>query len=112
MLKKLVLAFVLSVLIQGTAFAGHKYVITNLLGRDICEFYVSAHNENDWGDDMLAGLKECLHHGNTTTYEGQASTAPTHDLRVVFRDGTDYVIENLNQSYNEGGSSKFELNAN
>ncbi len=110
MLKKLALAFLFAILAQGTAFAGHTYKIINNLGRDVCEFYVSAHNENDWGDDMLGGLDECLHHGNNTTYEGQASPAPTHDVRVVFRDGTDFTFT-INQSYLEGGNSTFDLTA-
>ena len=107
-MKKLVLTFVLSILIQGTAFAGHKYVITNHLGRDVCEFYISAHNETDWGDDMLANLNECLHHGNTTTYVGEPSSAPSHDVRVVFRDGSDFTFT-LNQPCLEGGTTNFNL---
>ena len=110
MLKKLALAFLFAILAQGTAFAGHTYKIINNLGRDVCEFYVSAHNENDWGDDMLGALDECLHHGYNYTYKGQASLAPTHDVRIVFRDGSDLTLT-LNQPCPEGATTNFTLNA-
>ena len=109
MLKKLALAFLLAILAQGTAFAGHKYVIVNNLGKDVCGFFVAPHGTTNWSADMVAGLGQCLHNGNTTTYNGKPSSAQSHDVRVVFKDGTDLKFT-TNQRYAEGGTATFELN--
>ena len=33
-----------------------------MTGREICEFYISAHNEEDWGDDAFESLDRCVRH--------------------------------------------------
>ena len=36
--------------------------VNNMTGREICEFYISAHNEEDWGDDAFELLDRCVRH--------------------------------------------------
>ena len=74
----------------SNAYADEKIIVENIMGRDICEFYISAHAENDWGDDLFETLDRCIHHGeyaNVTWHESWRNTA--YDLRVVFRDGSE-----------------------
>ncbi|MCR5562218.1 MAG: hypothetical protein K6F46_02430 [Desulfovibrio sp.] len=87
------------------AFADERIIVENIMGRDICEFYISAHAENDWGDDLFESLDRCIHHGefaDVTWNESWRNTA--YDLRVVFRDGSDWVLENQHPNTGSGGT--------
>lgn len=110
--KALVLVCCLFLALPPLAGAAERIKVCNYLGRDICEFYISAHNETDWGEDLLEGLEECLHHGNCTKadWPDTGSNALNYDLRVVFRDDSDRHIENYKVRWAQGGTTVFNLN--
>ena len=95
----------------STAHAEERIKVENLTGRDICEFYISAHAENDWGDDLFESLDRCIHHGAFASVTWNETWRDlSYDLRSVYRDGSDWVIENAAQgSGRSGGLSTFTL---
>ena len=44
----------------SNAYADERLLVANRMGRDICEFYISAHAEDDWGDYLFESLEGCL----------------------------------------------------
>ncbi|MCR5170434.1 MAG: hypothetical protein K6C33_08245 [Desulfovibrio sp.] len=63
MIRAIVLAMFCSFAIVSAVQAEEQVRVNNNSGRDICEFYISAHDENDWGDDLFENLDRCIHHG-------------------------------------------------
>ena len=86
-------------------YADERIIVENIMGRDICEFYISAHAENDWGDDLFESLDRCIHHGEYADVTWSDSWRNTsYDLRLVFRDGSDWVLENQYPQTGPGGT--------
>ncbi len=89
----------------SNAYADERILVANRMGRDICEFYISAHAEDDWGDDLFESLEGCLHHGEEADVTWNDSWRDTsYDLRVVFRNGKDWVMENQRPQTGPGGT--------
>lgn len=97
---------------SSAAYADEKIHVINNMGKDICEFYISAHNENDWGDDILEELDECLHHNKNVhvIWPETMDSSLNYDLRIVFRDGSDWVIENQRVKRKDNGEIGFTFN--
>ena len=76
--------------------AGEKIRVNNTSGSDVCEFYISAHEENDWGDDLFEILDRCIHHGEyaEVIWPEQGNPNLLYDVRYVFRNGEEEVYEN------------------
>ena len=96
MIRAIVLAMFCSFAIVSAVHAEEQVRVNNNSGRDICEFYISAHDENDWGDDLFENLDRCIHHGEyaQVTWPETANTDLLYDVRYVFRNGEDEVFEN------------------
>ena len=96
MIRAIVLAICCSFAMVSSVHAEEQIRVENNSGRDICEFYISAHAENDWGDDLFANLDRCIHHGEyaEVTWSETANEDLVYDVRYVFRNGEDSVFEN------------------
>ena len=113
MLKKILLTALCLIALNTFANADETVQVNNLTGREICEFYISANAENDWGEDLLATLDKCLQHGQywKIRWNEDGNDNLTYDLRVVFRNGEDWLIENTKVRWShENGVTVINLN--
>ena len=96
MFRAIALAICCSFAMVSAVHAEERIRVNNHSGRDVCEFYISAHDENDWGDDLFENLDRCIHHGEyaQVTWPETANTDLLYDVRYVFRDGEEAVYEN------------------
>ena len=106
MLKRIAFTVLCLLALNSFANADETIQINNMLGREVCEFYISANAENDWGDDLLESLDKCLKHGQywKITWNEDGNDDLTYDLRIVFRNGEDWIIENskVHWAHNNG----------
>jgi hypothetical protein len=73
----------------STAFADPRdFTLENDSASVVTQVYVSAENDNAWGDDVLG--KDILVPGDQVdiTFDGAGGTTCYYDLLVVTRDGT------------------------
>ena len=84
--------------------------LCNHTGRDICEFYISAHNETDWGDDTLEDQEECLNPSKCVNTEWQDTwTNVQYDLRWVYRDKSHTIAKNVKLKWSHDGITTINL---
>lgn len=97
--------------LAAQAVAGERIRLCNHTRRDICEFYISAHNETDWGDDTLEEQDECLHSGKCVNAEWQDTwTNVQYDLRWVYRDEGHTIAQNVKLKWSHEGVTTINLN--
>lgn len=107
MLKKTVAAVMALIFLGTPAFAAHTFKITNRTGKDICGFHV-APKGGAWSDNLMTG-RGCLKNGYVAEYYGPASSASVHDMRIVFADGTDALMEGVVQQHADGVTTVIDL---
>jgi len=97
LVKALLGLFALSMMIVPNVFAHGKqdFTLVNATGVEINSVYVSPHNSNEWGDDILG--RDTLPDGESVdiTFDRQERAAKW-DLRVEDKQGNSIEWENLN----------------
>ncbi len=80
----------------GFAFAEDvKFTLANESDYQIDEFYASAANDDQWGEDILGqDVLEGGQSGTVTIADG--SDQCEYDLKAIDEDGTEHVLEDLN----------------
>ncbi|MBO4335566.1 MAG: hypothetical protein J5846_07020 [Desulfovibrio sp.] len=89
MFKKTFLAIAFMVYTCGWALADQAkttFSVTNKSGADICEIYLAPKDADNWGDDLIENLSECLHPGNSVELRlpKDWSQNTTWEMRLVF----------------------------
>lgn len=81
-----------------------------MTGREICEFYISAHNEEDWGDDAFESLDRCVRHNEYADVTWNDTwTDTSYDIRVVFRNGNSFEVEDIRPNVTSNGRTQFTI---
>lgn len=77
------------------AQAAQDFMLINKTGVEIYALYVTPHNADEWGDDIL-GVDTLAPNGNVEITFSRKETARLWDLRVEDEDGNFIEWENLN----------------
>jgi hypothetical protein len=95
----LVILFVLGVLSisakQASAQAAQDFTLVNKTGVEIYALYVTPHNADDWGDDIL-GVDTLAANGTIDIVFSRREKAKLWDLRVEDEEGAFIEWERLN----------------
>lgn len=95
-MKACILALFLSLALSSTAFAGAQdFTLVNATSGPICYVYISASNDNNWGEDVL-GEAECLASGDSIEIGFDGSSQAMWDLRVEDGKGGTEVYKGFN----------------
>lgn len=110
MLRFVVLAFVFIFSSCTNVSAEQLIRVNNMTGREICEFYISAHNEEDWGDDAFESLDRCVRHNEYADVTWNDTwTDTSYDIRVVFRNGNSFEVEDIRPNVTSNGRTQFTI---
>lgn len=96
--SRIAFLFILAtVLVAGTSIlrAGDQdFVLVNKTGYDIDEVYVSAANDDEWGEDIMG--KDILANGDKVTIEfSHKEKECMWDMKIVFSDKEEAVWEDF-----------------
>lgn len=98
MMKRVILAICAAVVVGGSAAAAlqdQDFVLVNKTGLTIDEVYLSAVNDDKWGEDVLG--KDVLKHNEKVKIEfSHKETECMWDLKVVDADEDEIVWEDFN----------------
>jgi len=79
-----------------TVSAGDQdFTLRNRTGYGISEVYISAANDNDWGEDILG--RDTMPNGDSTEISfSHSESACTWDLKIVFSDEESAIWKGFN----------------